>query len=46
MLEVEPGSWMAEVVGDSRGPVSWIAGTWTFLDDAVTHPIASVADVR
>ena len=46
VVEVEPGSWVAEVMGDTRAPVSWSAGTWTFADGAVTHPVSTIADVR
>jgi hypothetical protein len=46
VVEIEPGTWIAEVVGDTRATVTWTAGTWTFLEGAVTHPVARIGDVR
>lgn len=45
-VEITPGTWIADVMGGTRAAVTWTAGTWTFLDGNVTHPVRSFADVR
>lgn len=46
VVEIAPGTWIEEVVGGPRAAVTWSAGTWTFLDGAVTHPVTRIGDVR
>lgn len=45
-LQVEPGTWIADVMGGTTASVTWTAGTWTFLHGNVTHPVRAIGDVR